>query len=38
MFTAGVAREVREETGLEVEAIELVEILERVHREENVFA
>ncbi|MGO8756570.1 MAG: NUDIX hydrolase [Terracidiphilus sp.] len=29
----GVAREVREETGLEVEPIELVEILDRIHRE-----
>src|SRR6201998_177577 len=29
----GVAREVREETGLIVEAIELVELLDRVHRE-----
>jgi 8-oxo-dGTP diphosphatase len=29
----GVAREVREETGLEVEIIELVELLDRIHRE-----
>jgi 8-oxo-dGTP diphosphatase len=29
----GVAREVREETGLEVETIELVEIVDRIHRE-----
>ncbi|MGA2568960.1 MAG: NUDIX hydrolase [Terracidiphilus sp.] len=29
----GVAREVREETGLEVEPIELVELLDRIHRE-----
>jgi 8-oxo-dGTP diphosphatase len=29
----GVAREVREETGLEVEPIELVEVLDRIHRE-----
>ena len=29
----GVAREVREETGLEVEPLELVEILDRIHRE-----
>jgi ADP-ribose pyrophosphatase YjhB (NUDIX family) len=29
----GVVREVREETGLEVEPIELVEILDRIHRE-----
>jgi mutator protein MutT len=32
-LAAGVAREVREETGLEVETIELVEILDRIHRE-----
>ncbi len=32
-LAAGVTRETREETGLEVEPIELVEILERVHRE-----
>jgi len=31
----GVAREVREETGLEVEAVELVELLDRIHREER---
>jgi len=30
---AGVAREVREETGLEVEVVELVELLDRIHRE-----
>lgn len=30
---AGVVREVREETGLEVEAVELVELLDRIHRE-----
>ena len=29
----GVAREVREETGLEVEPIELIEVLDRIHRE-----
>jgi 8-oxo-dGTP diphosphatase len=29
----GVAREVREETGLEVEVLELVELLERIHRQ-----
>jgi mutator protein MutT len=29
----GVAREVREETGLEVEVLELVELLDRIHRE-----
>jgi len=28
-----VAREVREETGLEVEVVELVELLDRIHRE-----
>ncbi len=32
-LAAGVAREVREETGLEVEPIELIEILDRIHRE-----
>jgi len=32
-LVAGVAREVREETGLEVEAIELIEVLDRIHRE-----
>jgi 8-oxo-dGTP diphosphatase len=31
----GVVREVREETGLEVEVIELVEVLDRIHREEG---
>ncbi len=30
---AGVVREVREETGLIVEPVELVELLERIHRE-----
>ncbi|MFZ1939375.1 MAG: NUDIX hydrolase [Terracidiphilus sp.] len=34
-LAAGVAREVREETGLEVEAVELVELLDRIHREER---
>jgi 8-oxo-dGTP diphosphatase len=29
----GVAREVKEETGLTVEAVELIELLDRVHRE-----
>lgn len=29
----GVAREVREETGLEVEVLDLVELLDRIHRE-----
>ena len=32
-LAAGVAREVKEETGLEVETVELVEILDRIHRE-----
>ncbi len=32
-LAAGVAREVREETGLEVGTVELVEILDRIHRE-----
>ena len=32
-LVAGVAREVKEETGLEVEVLELVELLERIHRE-----
>jgi 8-oxo-dGTP diphosphatase len=31
----GVVREVREETGLTVEPIELVELLDRIHREES---
>jgi len=31
----GVAREVKEETGLDVEPIELVELLDRIHREEG---
>jgi 8-oxo-dGTP diphosphatase len=31
----GVAREVKEETGLEVEAIELVELLDRIYREQD---
>jgi ADP-ribose pyrophosphatase YjhB (NUDIX family) len=30
-----VARETREETGLEVEPVELVELLDRIHREEG---
>jgi 8-oxo-dGTP diphosphatase len=34
-LTAGVAREVLEETGLHVEAIELVELVDRIHREEG---
>ena len=32
-LTDGVAREVLEETGLEVEPIELVELVDRIHRE-----
>jgi 8-oxo-dGTP diphosphatase len=32
-LAAGVAREVKEETGLEVETVELVEILDRIYRE-----
>ena len=32
-LTDGVVREVREETGLTVEPIELVELLDRIHRE-----
>jgi 8-oxo-dGTP diphosphatase len=32
-LTAGVAREVLEETGLEVEPLELVELVDRIHRE-----
>jgi 8-oxo-dGTP diphosphatase len=32
-LTEGVAREVKEETGLEVEPIELIEVLDRIHRE-----
>lgn len=32
-LTAGVAREVLEETGLEVEVLELVELVDRIHRE-----
>jgi len=31
----GVAREVKEETGLDVETIELVEVLDRIHREQG---
>jgi 8-oxo-dGTP diphosphatase len=31
----GVAREVKEETGLEVEIVELVEVLDRIHRQEG---
>ena len=32
-LTAGVVREVSEETGLDVEPIELIELLDRIHRE-----
>jgi 8-oxo-dGTP diphosphatase len=31
----GVVREVREETGLTIEPLELIELLERIHREEQ---
>jgi 8-oxo-dGTP diphosphatase len=31
----GVTREVKEETGLQVEPVELVELLDRIHREES---
>lgn len=34
-LTEGVRREVREETGLEVEPLELIELLDRIHREDN---
>jgi ADP-ribose pyrophosphatase YjhB (NUDIX family) len=34
-LTEGVQREVREETGLEVEPLELIELLDRIHREDN---
>jgi ADP-ribose pyrophosphatase YjhB (NUDIX family) len=34
-LTAGVVREVREETGLDVEPIELIELLDRIHREDG---
>jgi mutator protein MutT len=32
-LTAGVVREVREETGLTVEPLELIELLDRIHRD-----
>jgi 8-oxo-dGTP diphosphatase len=32
-LVAGVIREVREETGLDVEPVELIELLDRIHRE-----
>jgi len=32
-LAAGVVREVREETGLEVEVVEFIELLDRIHRE-----
>lgn len=35
MLHEAVVRETREETGLEVEPIELVEVLDRIHREEG---
>ena len=31
----GLAREVREETGLEVEPVELIELLDRIHRQDG---
>lgn len=34
-LTAGVVREVLEETGLLVEPVELVELLDRIHRQDN---
>jgi ADP-ribose pyrophosphatase YjhB (NUDIX family) len=34
-LVAGVIREVREETGLDVEPIELIELLDRIHRESD---
>ena len=34
-LTEGIVREVREETGLEVEPIELIEVLDRIHREDG---
>src|SRR5215469_1164476 len=34
-LTAGVAREVLEETGLIVEPVELIELLDRIHREDD---
>ena len=34
-LSAGVVREVKEETGLDVEVVELVELLDRVYREED---
>ena len=34
-LTEAVAREVREETGLEIECLDLVELLERIHRDEG---
>jgi len=33
MLSQAVVREVREETGLEVEPVELIELLDRIHRE-----
>jgi 8-oxo-dGTP diphosphatase len=35
MLSEAVVRETREETGLEVEPIELVELLDRIHREDG---
>jgi 8-oxo-dGTP diphosphatase len=34
-LTSGVVREVREETGLDIEPVELIELLDRIHREDG---
>ena len=34
-LSQGIAREVREETGLQVEPLELIELLERIHRDQG---
>ncbi|MDR3775020.1 MAG: NUDIX hydrolase [Terracidiphilus sp.] len=34
-LTAGVAREIREETGLVVEVVQLIELLDRIHRQDT---
>jgi ADP-ribose pyrophosphatase YjhB (NUDIX family) len=34
-LTEGVKREVREETGLVVEPVELIELIDKIHREDN---
>lgn len=33
MLSAGIVREVKEETGLDVEPVELIELLDRIHRD-----